>query len=113
MQDALDHDEAESSPRSRQFCTPIAQMAERIALDAAASPTDHCLALLRALEMTLKFKVALLAALTDDGIRFDRPEHDIAIARLGSVLRELHERVVTGDILIHRERSIQSARDLR
>ena len=68
MQDALDHDEAESSPRSRQFCTPIAQMAERIALDAAASPTDHCLALLRALEMTLKFKVALLAALTDDGI---------------------------------------------
>lgn len=41
--------------------------------------------------------------------RFNRLEHNIAIACLGRVLRELHERVVTGSIPLHCERGIQSA----
>lgn len=73
MQEALNPNGADFKSPSRQFCAPIAQMAERVIVDAAVSPTDHCLALLRALEMTLKLKVALLAALTEEGV--DREQY--------------------------------------
>jgi hypothetical protein len=85
MRNTLDLNGADFGPRSHQFCTPVAQMIERVVEDAAISQTDHCLALLRALEMTLKLKVALLAALTEDGVDREQTRAEATLVKADSI----------------------------